>query len=119
MTHSIDRSPERLIALSIVPPVSQPDLVPLVALKANYDESKWELSIAGKFIGRVEKSPSWLFDEVFEGNPYDVFECHPYGVCATRAEAIGRLFAGWLVDQKIADPHIFQAEPSYTGIDYM
>ena len=96
------------------------DTVQLVALKANYDGTKWELLIGGKFVGRVEKAPSWLFDETFEGNPSHVFDCHPYGQCVTQAEAFGRLFAGWLVDQKIADPEIWTMESRGTGLpDYI
>lgn len=120
MTHSLDRSPERAPILSIVPTLDWLDTVQLVALKPNYDGTKWELSIAGKFIGRVEKAPSWLFDETFEGNPSHVFECHPYGVYLTQAEAIGRLFVGWLVATKIADPDVWLGEPKGTDFpDYI
>ena len=103
MTHILDRSPERVPILSIVPAL---DTVELVSLKANYDRTRWELSIADKKIGTVEKVPSWLTDETFEGNPSHVYECYPYGHCVTQIEAIGRLFAGWLVEQKIAAPEI-------------
>jgi hypothetical protein len=119
MTHSIDRRPERAPILSILPTLDRSDSLPLVVLKADCDNTNWELSIAGTKIGTVTKSPSFLFDETFEGNPIDVFECYPYGVCVTRAEAIGRLFAGWLVDQKIAESEIWQAEPRYVSKDYM
>ncbi len=119
MTYSLDRCPEVAAGSSILPMLDWLDTVQLVALKANYDNSRWELSIAGIKIGTVSKSPSFLFDEMFEGNPIDVFECYPYGVCVTRAEAIGRLFAGWLVEQKISEPEIWQAEPRYIGKDYM
>jgi hypothetical protein len=119
MTHSIDRRPDWVPVLSIVPTLDPSDSLPLVVLKADRDNTNWELSIAGTKIGTVTKSPSFLFDETFEGNPADVFDCYPYGVCVTRAEAIGRLFAGWLVDQKIAESEIWQAEPRYVSKDYM
>jgi hypothetical protein len=120
MTHSIDRRPERAPILSIVPTLDWLDTVELVSLRANYDSSRWELSIADKKIGTVEKVPSWICDRTFEGNPSHVYECHPYGHCATKAEAIGRLFTGWLVATEIADPDVWKAEPVETGLpDYM
>ena len=120
MTYSLDRCPDVAVGSSVLPMLDWLDTVQLVALKPNYDETKWELSIAGKFVGRVEKAPSWLFDETFEGNPSHVFECHPYGHCATKAEAIGRLFAGWLVALKIADPDVWLGEPKETDFpDYI
>jgi hypothetical protein len=104
---------------SVVPMLDWLDTVQLVALKPNYDRTRWELSIADKKLGAVEKVPSWLFDETFEGNPTHVYQCHPYGQCATQAEAIGRLFAGWLVEQKIAEPEIWTVEPRETGLNYI
>jgi hypothetical protein len=119
MTHILDRSPERAPILSIVPTLDWLDTVQLVSLKANYCNEKWELSIADKKIGTVEKVPAWLFDEVLEGNPTHVYDCYPYGQCATQAEAIGRLFAGWLVETKIAAPEIWTMERKETGLDYI
>lgn len=119
MTHILDRSPERAPILSIVPTLDWLDTVEFVSLKANYDRTRWELSIADKKIGTVEKVPSWLTDEIFEGNPTHVYDCYPYGQCVTQAEAIGRLFAGWLVETKIAAPEIWTVELRETGLDYI
>lgn len=119
MTHSIERRPDWVPVLSILPTSDPSDDLPLVTLKPNHWGDKWELSIANKKIGTVEKVPSWLTDETFEGNPSHVYECHPYGLCITQAEAIGRLFAGWLVELKIAEPEIWTAELTGTGLDYM
>jgi hypothetical protein len=119
MTYSLDRCPELAAGSSVLPLLDWLDTVQLVALKANYDATRWELSIAGKKIGTVEKIPSWLIDETFEGNPAHIYDCYPYGHCATQAEAIGRLFAGWLVQTKIAAPEIWTVEMRATGLDYM
>ena len=118
MTHSLDRSPDRAPILSIVPTLDWLDTVEFVSFKANYDNSRWELSIADKQLGTVHRVPSWLSDETFEGNPSHVYECHPYGYCATKAEAIGRLFTGWLVETKIADPDVWLGEPRETGLPH-
>lgn len=77
MTQILDRSPERAPILSIVPALDWLDTVQLVSLKANYDNSRWELSIAGEKVGSVEKVPAWLSDETFEGNPTHIYECSP------------------------------------------
>jgi hypothetical protein len=90
-----------------------------VALKANYDRTRWELSIADLSIGSVEKVPAWLSDESFEGNPAHIYDCYPYGHCLTQAEAIGRLFVGWLVEQKIATPEVYTADLSGSGFEYI
>jgi hypothetical protein len=120
MTYILDHDPSRAPILSIVPALDSIDKVELVGLKANHDRTRWELSIADKKIGTVEKVPAWLFDETFEGNPTHVYDCYPYGQCATQAEAIGRLFAGWLVQAKIAAPEIWTMErKEATGFDYI
>jgi hypothetical protein len=118
MTYPLVNRPELAAASSVVSTLDWLDTFQLVALKANYDRTRWELSIADKKIGTVEKVPSWLFDETFEGNPTHVYDCYPYGQCATQAEAIGRLFAGWLVQTKIAAPEIWTMERKQTGFDY-
>ncbi|PSB41468.1 hypothetical protein [Chamaesiphon polymorphus] len=119
MTYPLANRPELAAASSIVSMLDCLDTVQLVSLKANYDRTRWELSIAGKQLGAVEKVPSWLFDETFEGNPTHVYDCHPYGQCTTQAEAIGRLFVGWLVEQKIAEPEVWTMEPRGLGFDYI
>jgi hypothetical protein len=120
MTHSIDRRPDWVPVLSILPTPDQSNSLPLVTLKVNHWGDKWELSIADKQLGTVHRVPSWICDDVFESDPPYVFECHPYGYCATKAEAIGRLFTGWLVATEIADPDVWQAEPKETGLpDYI
>jgi hypothetical protein len=119
MTYSLDRCPELATGSSVLPTLDCLDTVELVTLKANYWNDKWELSIADKKIGTVEKVPSWLTMETFEGNPTHVYDCYPYGLCVTQAEAIGRLFVGWLVEQKIAAPEIWTVERKTTGFDYM
>jgi hypothetical protein len=119
MTHSLDRRPDRAPILSIVPTLDWLDTVQLVTLKPNHWGDKWDLSITDKQIGTVHRVPSWICDETFEGNPSHVFECHPYGYCATKAEAIGRLFTGWLVATEIADPDVWLGEPKETDFpDY-
>jgi hypothetical protein len=119
MTHPLVDRPELAAASSIVPILDWLDTVQLVALKPNYDRTRWTLSIADKQIGVVEQIPAWLIDETFDGNPIHVYECHPYGHYATQAEAIGRLFVGWLVEQKIASPGVFTADLRGSGFDYI
>jgi hypothetical protein len=119
MTYPLVDRPELAAASSIVSTLDWLDTVQLVRLKANYDRTRWTLSIADKKIGTVEKVPAWLSEETFEGNPSHIYECSPYGYCPTQAEAIGRLFAGWLVEQQIADPKIWAMEPRGLGFDYM
>jgi hypothetical protein len=92
----------------------------LVVLKENYYEDKWDVSIAGEKIGAVEEVPAWIADENFEGNPRYIYQCHPYGFCSTKAEAIGRLFAGWLVEQEIVNPDIWTMKIKPADLpDYM
>ena len=116
MTHSIEHRPDWAPVLSIVPTPDRSNDLPLVTLKPNHWGDQWELSITGKKIGTVHRVPVWICDETFEGNPSHVYECHPYGYCATKAEAIGRLFTGWLVATEIADPDVWTAEPRETGL---
>jgi hypothetical protein len=119
MTQIINRRPDRAPVLSILPTPEQSSSLPVVTLAEVMSGRIWELSIADKKLGTVHRVPSWICDDVFESDPPYVFECHPYGYCATKAEAIGRLFTGWLVATEIADPDVWQAEPKETGLpDY-
>jgi hypothetical protein len=120
MTYSLDRCPDVAAGSSVLPMLDWLDTVQLVTLKANRWNDEWDLSITDKKIGTVHRVPSWICDETFEGNPSHVFECHPYGYCATKGEAIGRLFTGWLVATEIADPDVWLGEPRETGLpDYI
>ncbi len=119
MTYSLDRCPEVAVGSSVLPMLDWLDTVELVSLKANHWGDGWELSVADKKLGIVHRVPAWISDETFEGNPTHVYECYPYGYCATQAEAIGRLFAGWLVETKIAAPEIWTMERKETGFDYI
>jgi hypothetical protein len=119
MTYPLANRPELAAASSIVSMLDWLDTVQLVSLKANYDRTRWTLSIADNQIGTIEQIPSWLVDDTFEGNPAHIYQCHPYGHYATQAEAIGRLFVGWLVEQKIAEPEVWTMEPRGLGFDYI
>jgi hypothetical protein len=122
MTQSTDKIQGKLVRLGKMPKSGKlwHKSNELVALKANYYQDRWELSIAGKKIGTVSKVPAWLAVETFEGNPSHIYQCDPYGYCPTKAEAIGRLFAGWLVETKIVAPDIWKSIPKETGLpDYI
>jgi hypothetical protein len=120
MTHILNRSPDWVTVLSILPTLDSSNSLPLLTLKVNHWGDEWELSISSQKLGTVHRVPSWVCDETFEGNPSHVFECHPYGHCVTKAEAIGRLFTGWLVATEIANPDVWKAAPIETGLpEYM
>jgi hypothetical protein len=119
MTYPLANRPELAAASSIVSMLGCLDTFELVALKTNYDRTRWTLSIADNQIGTIEQIPSWLVDDTFEGNSAHIYQCHPYGHYATQAEAIGRLFVGWLVEQKIAEPEVWTMEPRGLGFDYI
>jgi hypothetical protein len=127
MTYPLANRPELAAASSIVSMLDWLDTVQLVSLKANYERTRWTLSftqcplcgIADNQIGTIEQIPSWLVDDTFEGNPAHIYQCHPYGHYATQAEAIGRLFVGWLVEQKIATPEVYTADLSGSGFEYI